>query len=54
MNSIDVKGYKNIDVKNSKGRHYEPSFITHGIPDHRNGHFVRPNRVALNKYHKMS
>jgi len=50
MNSIAVKGYKNIGAKNSKGGHYEPSFITHGIPNHRNGHFVRPNKVAL-KYH---
>jgi hypothetical protein len=47
MNSIDVKRYKNIDVKHSKGGHYEPSFIIHGILDHKNGHFVRPNRVTF-------
>jgi hypothetical protein len=47
MNSIDVKRYKNINATNSKGGHCEPSFITQGIPNHRNGHFVRPNKIAL-------
>jgi hypothetical protein len=47
MNSIDVGGYKNTNADNSKGGHYEPSVIIHRIPDHKNGHFLRPKKVAL-------
>ncbi len=39
--------YKNISVEDPKGRHQEPFVKTQGILDHRNGRFVRPNRVAL-------
>jgi hypothetical protein len=41
MSSINVGGYRSIDAENSKGGHREPSVITHGIPTHRNGHFVK-------------
>ncbi len=47
MSSITIGGYKNIDVENSKGGHREPSIIIHGIPTHRNGHFVKWNKVTL-------
>jgi hypothetical protein len=41
MSSIVIGGYKSMDVGNSKGGHREPFAITHGIPNHRNGHFVK-------------
>jgi hypothetical protein len=45
MSSIAIKGYKSTYVENSKGGHHEPSVITHAIPNHRNAHFVKCNRV---------
>jgi hypothetical protein len=48
MSLIVVGGYKNIDAEDPKGRHQEPFVITQGISNHRSGHFVRPNVVALN------
>jgi hypothetical protein len=42
-----VGGYKSVDVTNPKGRYQELSTITTQILDHRDGHYVRPNRVAL-------
>jgi hypothetical protein len=47
MNSIVAQGYKITDVENSKWRYKEPFIITIGIPNHRNGHFTQPNKVAL-------
>ncbi len=42
-----VKRYKNADVMNSKGRYQEPFAIITPILDHKNGHYVRPNKVAF-------
>jgi hypothetical protein len=47
INSIAIRGYKNINAKDPKGGHQEPSVIIQGIPDHINSHFVRPNKVAF-------
>jgi hypothetical protein len=47
LNSMAVGGYKSVDVTNPRGRYQEPSTITAQILDHRDGHYVRPNRVAL-------
>jgi hypothetical protein len=47
MNSITIKGYISIDVENPKGGYYKPYVVITKILDHRNGHTVRPNRVAL-------
>ncbi len=47
MNSITIKGYINIDVENPKGGYYKPYVVITKILNHKNGHFVRPNRVAL-------
>jgi hypothetical protein len=33
---------------NSKGGYKQPFVITVPILDHRDGHYVRPNKVALN------
>jgi hypothetical protein len=47
MNLIIVGGYKSIDVKDPKGGHQEPFVITQEVFNHRNGHFMRPNKVAI-------
>jgi hypothetical protein len=44
---MDVGGYINVDVTNLRGRYQEPSIITAQILDNRDGHYVRPNRVAF-------
>ncbi len=50
MSSIAIRGYRSTDAKDPKGGHQEPSIIIQGISNHKNGHFVRPNKIAL-KYH---
>jgi len=47
MNSMAIGGYKNTNVENPRGGYHKPFVVTVKIPDHRNGHFVRPNRVAF-------
>jgi len=46
MNSMVVGGYRNADVVNPRGRR-EPSIVTVPILDHRDGQYVRPNKVTL-------
>jgi len=47
MNSIIVEKHININAENLKGGYHKPSIVIAKMPDHKNGHFVRPNRVAL-------
>ncbi len=47
MSLIVVQRYRNIDAKDPRGGYWEPFVIIAGIRDHRNGHFVKPNKVAL-------
>ncbi len=47
---MDVGRYKNANVANPKGRYLKPSNVITPILDHRDGHYVRPNKVTL-KYH---
>jgi hypothetical protein len=47
MNSIIAKRYKITNAENPRGRYWKPSIITIGIPNHINGHSVRPNKVAF-------
>ncbi len=42
-----TRGYKTIDAKNPRGGYRKPSIITAKILDHINGHFVKPNKLAL-------
>jgi hypothetical protein len=42
-----ARGYKSVDAMNPRGGHQEPSAITAQILDHKNGHYVRPNKVAI-------
>jgi hypothetical protein len=47
MSSMDVGRYKSVNVMNLRGGYQEPYVIIAPILDHRNGHYVRPNRVAF-------
>ncbi len=53
MSSMDVGGYKSANAMNPKRGYQKPSIIITPIPDHKNGHYVRPNKVAL-KYHDFT
>jgi hypothetical protein len=47
MSSIAARGYQSIDAGNLRRRYKKRSIIAAGIPNHKNGHYVRPNRVIL-------
>jgi hypothetical protein len=42
-----VREYKSTDAENPIRRYWKPFVVTAKVPNHKNGHFVRPNRVAL-------
>ncbi len=50
MSSITTRKYINTYVKNPRGGYQETSIITARIPHHKNGHYVRLNKVVF-KYH---
>jgi hypothetical protein len=50
MSSMATKRYKGADARNLRGGYQGPSIVSAKISDHRHGHYVRPNMVAL-KYH---
>jgi hypothetical protein len=43
----ELNGCKSTDVANSKGEYQEPIAIMTLLFDHRDGHYVRPNMVAI-------
>jgi hypothetical protein len=47
MISIATRRCRSANVVHSRGRYQEPLVITAPILGHRDGHYVRPNRVAL-------
>jgi hypothetical protein len=47
MNSMAIGGYKSVDAMNPKGGHQGPFAIIAQILDHKNGLYIRPNRVAI-------
>jgi hypothetical protein len=47
MNSMAIGGYKNANVANPRGGYQEPSIVIAQNPNHKNGQFIRPNKVAL-------
>jgi len=47
MSSIAIGGYRSIDVGNPKGRYQNAFVVTIRIFNHRNGHSMRLNKVAL-------
>ncbi len=46
-NSMAVGRYKSVNAMNPRGGYQKPFVVTTQIFDHKNGHYVRPNRVAL-------
>jgi hypothetical protein len=42
-----IRGCKNANDVHWKGKYWEPIIIIVPILDHRDGNYVRPNRVAL-------
>ncbi len=50
ISSMVVGGYKSVDVMNPRGGYWKPFAIITQIFDHRNGHYVKPNMVALKHF----
>jgi hypothetical protein len=47
MSLMAIGRYKSTYAKNPKGGYRKPSIVNVEICDHRNGHFVRLNKVAF-------
>ncbi len=47
MSSMVVGGNINADATNLKKGYWEPFVVTTQIHNHKYGHYVRPNRVAI-------
>jgi hypothetical protein len=47
MSSMAIRGYKSVNAMNPKGGYWELFIVDAPIPDYKNGHYVRPNRVAF-------
>jgi len=47
MNSLVVGRYKNTNARNLGGEYREPSIVIARITDNKNGHSMRPNKVAF-------
>jgi hypothetical protein len=48
MSSMVVGGYRNANVANLRKGYQEQSIVITKIPNHKDGHYVRPNKVVLN------
>jgi len=51
MSLMAARRYKSVNVMNPKGGYQEPFVVTTQIPDKKNGHYVRPNIIALEYPH---
>jgi hypothetical protein len=47
MSSMAARRYRRVDVANLRGGYQKPFAIITQILDHKDGHYVRPNMVAL-------
>jgi hypothetical protein len=47
MSSIVTRRYRSKDVENLGGGYRKQSIMIARIPNHKNGHYVRPNRVVF-------
>jgi len=47
MSSMVIGRYKNENATNPRGGYWKPYVVTTPIFDHRDGHYVRPNKVVL-------
>jgi hypothetical protein len=45
--SLVVRGYESTNARNMRGGYREPSIVTAGIIDNKNGCFMRLNKVTL-------
>jgi hypothetical protein len=46
MSSMVARRYISVDVANPRGGYQKPFVVIPPIPNHENGHYVRPNKVA--------
>jgi len=44
---MDVGRYRSVNVMNPRGGNQKPSIVTIPILDHKDGHYVKPNKVAF-------
>ncbi len=44
---MDVGGYSSVDVVSLRGGHRKSFVVNTPILDHKDGHYVKPNRVAF-------
>jgi hypothetical protein len=47
MSSMAIKRYKSANAMNLRRGYRKPYVVSAPILDHRDGHYVRPNKVAL-------
>ncbi len=47
MSSMVVGGCRNVNAIHLKGKYQEPIVVTTSILDHKDGHYVKPNKVAI-------
>jgi hypothetical protein len=47
MSSMVARAYKSANATNLKGGYQKPFVVTAQIRDHKDGHYVRPNKVAF-------
>jgi hypothetical protein len=47
MSSMATKGYKSIDATIRRGGYQEPSTIITQFFYHKDGHYVKPNKIAF-------
>jgi hypothetical protein len=47
MSLMATRGYRNANVAHPRGGYRELIVVTAPIIDHRNGHYVKPNKVAF-------
>jgi hypothetical protein len=47
MNTMAIGGYKNTNATNPRGIYWKPSVVTAQIPNHKDGHFIKPNKIVL-------
>jgi hypothetical protein len=47
MSSMVAREYKSANATHLRGGYREPFVVITQIPNHKDGHYVRPNKLAL-------
>jgi len=47
MNSMAIRRYRSADVTNLRGGYWEPFVVITPISNHRDGHYINPNKIAF-------